>query len=522
MSRRRSTSRSTSRNLAVGLAFLAPNILGVLLFTVFPVVFSLLMAFTNWDLTQQNMFKPEADVRFVGLDNVTELLTEDRVGEPDPGGAAGDTIGLLEAFWSARFTRYLGNTLFFMMAIPFAVGGSLLAAIALSQDTRAGGGRNWAVLGIGGVLLSACVMLAALGLGASAMTLLILGAGCGVLLCGLTGGLTFYRTLFYTPHFVAGVATFVLWKKLFNAQTGPINRALEPVLDGLAAGVSAAPAAATAAAWTGLGPIATLTWALMRRLLRMRLEGDLGVAAVSIGAFFVLLPVWAGHGWIDRPALSLAYPILIAAAAVLSGVGLDWRQRFPSPSRTTGLGTGLVLSLFGMVGIFVLLGLTLVAADLPALAADGLDPPAWLRDVQWAKPALMLMGLWAAIGSGNMLLYLAALTNVAPSLYEAADLDGAGPLQKFWHVTWPQLAPTTFFIFVMSTIAGLQGGFEAARVMTQGGPAGATTTLSYFIYEEGFVTGRLGFASAIAWTLFLIVLAITLFNWKFGEAYVED
>jgi multiple sugar transport system permease protein len=121
-----------------------------------------------------------------------------------------------------------------------------------------------------------------------------------------------------------------------------------------------------------------------------------------------------------------------------------------------------------------------------------------------------------------MLLYLAALTNVPGELYEAADIDGAGRLARFWNVTWPQLAPTTFFILVMSVIGGLQGGFEMAKVMTGGGPAGATTTLSYFIYIEGFETVRLGFASAVAWALFAIILLVTLFNWRFGNQYVND
>ncbi len=132
------------------------------------------------------------------------------------------------------------------------------------------------------------------------------------------------------------------------------------------------------------------------------------------------------------------------------------------------------------------------------------------------------MAFWAAIGSNNMLLYLAGLSNVPGELYEASDIDGASRLQQFWNVTWPQLAPTTFFILVMSTIAGLQGGFEMARVMTEGGPAGATTTLSYFIYQEGFATGRLGYASAVAWALFVLVFSVTLFNWKFGNQYVND
>jgi multiple sugar transport system permease protein len=161
---------------------------------------------------------------------------------------------------------------------------------------------------------------------------------------------------------------------------------------------------------------------------------------------------------------------------------------------------------------------------LPEWAAhpNGLEPPKWLNDVNWAKPSIMIMSFWGAVGSNNMLLYLAALTNVPQELYEAADIDGASRFQKFWNVTWPQLAPTTFFIVVMGVIHGLQGGFEMARVMTQGGPAGQTTTLAYFIYTEGFETGRLGFSSAVAWTLFLMVLLVTLFNWKFGNKYVND
>jgi multiple sugar transport system permease protein len=170
----------------------------------------------------------------------------------------------------------------------------------------------------------------------------------------------------------------------------------------------------------------------------------------------------------------------------------------------------------------ILLGAANVLSGLHAMAADGLRPPDWLTQYEWAKPAIMIMGFWAAIGSNNMLLYLAGLSNVPVELYEAASIDGAGRFQRFWNVTWPQLAPVTFFIVVMSTIHGLQGGFEMARSMTQGGPAGATTTLSYFIYLEGFDTGRLGYASAVAWTLFALVFCVTLFNWKFGNRYVNE
>ena len=137
-----------------------------------------------------------------------------------------------------------------------------------------------------------------------------------------------------------------------------------------------------------------------------------------------------------------------------------------------------------------------------------------------ARDAIILMGVWTAIGGSNMLLYLAALTNVPQELTEAAELDGAGRWQVFRNVTWPQLAPTTFFITVMSFIGGLQGGFEQARVMTAGGPAGTTTTLSYYIYTKAFEEFQIGYASAISWVLFAIIFGVTLINWKFGNKEV--
>lgn len=115
-----------------------------------------------------------------------------------------------------------------------------------------------------------------------------------------------------------------------------------------------------------------------------------------------------------------------------------------------------------------------------------------------------------------MLLYLAGLQGIPIELYEAARVDGAGWFRQFYNITLPMLAPTTFFIFIMSVIAGFQGGFEAAFVLTQGGPAGSTTTLSYYIYNHAFVWFNMGYAAAIALVLFAIVLVITVINWKFG------
>ncbi|MEM6757742.1 MAG: hypothetical protein AAF586_11290, partial [Planctomycetota bacterium] len=159
-------------DLGRGLAFLGPNILGFLTFTLLPLVFALVLAFTNWDLRLHNQFKDEP-LRFVGIENFVRLL------------------------WEKDFWRFFGNTLFFMMGIPFGIAGSLVAAMLLSQDLRGGGRRNaaWIIGGAG--LIAGTGLLVMLGAGASAMTLLIGGLAGMILITGAVGGLTVYRTLFY-------------------------------------------------------------------------------------------------------------------------------------------------------------------------------------------------------------------------------------------------------------------------------------------------------------------------------------
>jgi multiple sugar transport system permease protein len=139
-----------------------------------------------------------------------------------------------------------------------------------------------------------------------------------------------------------------------------------------------------------------------------------------------------------------------------------------------------------------------------------------------ARDAIMLMGVWMGIGGGNMLLYLAGLSNIPQDLYDAAEVDGASRWRIFRHITWPSLAPTTFFIVVMSFIGGLQGGFEQARVMTNGGPAGTTTTLAFHIYTKAFTEFQIGYASAVSWVLFAIIFTITVVNWRLGGKQVAE
>lgn len=150
-----------------------------------------------------------------------------------------------------------------------------------------------------------------------------------------------------------------------------------------------------------------------------------------------------------------------------------------------------------------------------------LSGPSWLTDVKTAKPALIIMGLWQTVGGHNMILYLAALQGIPGYLYEAADIDGANGWQKFCAITWPMISPTTFFIAIMSIIGGFQSGFDAAYIMTGGGPDGSTTTIMYYIFNNAFQWFNMGYAAAISWFLFLIIFIFTLFYWRFGSKQVH-
>lgn len=138
----------------------------------------------------------------------------------------------------------------------------------------------------------------------------------------------------------------------------------------------------------------------------------------------------------------------------------------------------------------------------------GVHPIDWLGDPHWAMPAIILMATWKNFGY-NMLICIAGLQNIPRELHEAAALDGATPFQRFRHVTIPMLAPTLFFVVIVTMIGYLQL-FTEPYVMTQGGPLRATTSLVLYMYEEGFRWWRLGVAAAIAFLLFLLIVIFTV------------
>lgn len=157
----------------------------------------------------------------------------------------------------------------------------------------------------------------------------------------------------------------------------------------------------------------------------------------------------------------------------------------------------------------------------------GLDPQKWLQDAHLVIPLLVLIAVWKGIGY-IMVIYLAGLQNVPSEVYEAAEIDGAGTFRKFLNITMPLISGTTFLVLIMSTISTFQA-FEQIYVMTggamdassAGGPNKASLVLMIYLYQEGFSFLRMGYASAIAWVLFVILFLLTVIQMLLQKKWVH-
>jgi multiple sugar transport system permease protein len=146
------------------------------------------------------------------------------------------------------------------------------------------------------------------------------------------------------------------------------------------------------------------------------------------------------------------------------------------------------------------------------LAHLGIAPIDWLGDPHWAMPAIILMAVWKGFGY-NMLIFIAGLQAIPDELYDAAEIDGAGPFRRFFSITLPMLAPTLVFVAVITMIGYFQL-FAEPYVMTQGGPLRSTTSVVLLMYEEGFRWWRMGYAASIAFVLFVVILLATLVQFR--------
>jgi ABC-type sugar transport system permease subunit len=184
---------------------------------------------------------------------------------------------------------------------------------------------------------------------------------------------------------------------------------------------------------------------------------------------------------------------IVFAPYVLSGaaIGLVWAYIFDP--------------VYGLMRIF--------------LNAFGIASPNWLVDTSWAMPAIIIVYLWKNVGY-SAVIYLAGLQNIPRELYEAAKVDGANGMQSFWNITVPLLSPVTFFVSVTTILFSIQA-FDIIAVMTGGGPVNATTTLVWYLYEQGFIAFRAGIAAAVGMLLFVLMLAITIFQVYFVQRRVH-
>jgi multiple sugar transport system permease protein len=147
----------------------------------------------------------------------------------------------------------------------------------------------------------------------------------------------------------------------------------------------------------------------------------------------------------------------------------------------------------------------------------GIEGPNWLGSKYWSKPSLIFMGLWGA--GGGMLIWLAGLKNISEQYYESAAIDGASEWQKFKYITLPLLSPYVFFNLVMGMIGVFQI-FDAAFIMTQGGPVNSTLFWVYHLFNNAFRYGHMGYACAMAWILFVVIMALTAVQLKLAKHWV--
>jgi multiple sugar transport system permease protein len=209
------------------------------------------------------------------------------------------------------------------------------------------------------------------------------------------------------------------------------------------------------------------------------------------------------------PAIVL--PLIIAVLLNNAGLTRLWRGLYFLPLVTSGVAAAAVWKWmyakdFGLINY--------------GMRQIGLEPIDWLFNLDWAMPALIVMMVWLLLPF-NIILFTAGLQEIPREYYEAAQIDGASSLRQFFNITVPLITPTTFFVMLTTMLGVLFGGFDTINVMTQGGPLNSTNILIYDIYQNAFQYFRMGYASAQAYLLFLVVFVFTVLNWMLQKRWVH-
>ena len=262
--------------------------------------------------------------------------------------------------------------------------------------------------------------------------------------------------------------------------------------------------------WDGIS-IDTLKWVGLENFQRALKDPDVA-KALSNTAYYSFISVPLG--------LAVALGLALLLNQPLKGLSF-FRTLFYMPHVIGGVAT-IMMWIWVFNPDYGLLNTSLRWAlkGLAGLAGDWVgraELPKWIFDEAWSKPSLIIMSLW---GSGaSMLIFLAALQNVPDSLQEAAHLDGAGAWHRFRHVIVPQISPAIFFNLVMGIIGSFQV-FTQAFLMTEGGPNKSTLFYVLYLYNKAFQDFEFGYASALAWILFLIIMAFTLLVLRSSRLWV--
>lgn len=221
--------------------------------------------------------------------------------------------------------------------------------------------------------------------------------------------------------------------------------------------------------------------------------------SLKVTALYVLIAIPAGQ------VLALWLALLLNQKIRFLGF---WRSLFYLPSVISGVAVTVLWLWMYQPDYGIISSL---------LELVGLKGPNWLYSETWSLPALMIKSLWGV--GGWMVIYLAGLQGVPRELQEAAQVDGAGEAQMFFKITLPMLTPVIFFNLIMGIILGIQT-FVEPYLMTLGGPSNTTLFLGLYLYQAAFRFLKMGYASAMAWIMFIIIMTVTLLQFKFSDRWV--
>jgi multiple sugar transport system permease protein len=253
----------------------------------------------------------------------------------------------------------------------------------------------------------------------------------------------------------------------------------------------------------------------------MHWDGSNPIAFAGLDNFWRL---WSDRAFITAFWNTILYAVLAVPLTVVCALGLAMLLNQKLPGRDffrAAMFFPYVASLVAVAVVWNMLFNPEMGPINMLLYYVGVDPrnlPRWAADRNWAMITVVLFGVWKSMGY-YMVIYLAGLQGINQDLYEAAAIDGATAVQKFRHITIPQLGPTTFFVTVMLTIQSFKV-FDQIYLLTQGGPGTSTLVLVYHVYNEAFISWDLGYSSMVALVLFLVVLSVTVIQFRFRREEV--